>query len=79
MGNISRISCCIKKDVKVKEAEIKALKEEIVKTQKETNEWKTEFKVTIENITKAVLEQVTESLVNVVNMKIKYFIFWKRK
>ena len=69
MDDIKERLEALEKDVKVKEAEIKALKEEIVKTQKETNEWKSEFKVTIENITKAVLEQVTESLVNVVNKK----------
>ena len=59
----------LEKDMKVKETEIKALKEEIVKTKKESEEWKSEFKETIENITKAVLEQVTESLINVVNKK----------
>ena len=57
------------KDVKGKEAKIEVLEEKIVKMQKETEEWKSDFKVTIENITKAVLEKVTESLVNVVSKK----------
>ena len=55
----------LEKDVKGKEAKIKVLEEKIVKMQKETEEWKSDFKVTIENISKAVLEKVTESLVNV--------------
>ena len=56
-------------DMKLKEAEIKALKEEILKTQKETEILKLEFKVSIEKITKAVVEKVTESLIKVFNDK----------
>ena len=69
MDNIKTRIEALEKDVEGKEAEIKALPEEFVKTKKETEVLKSEFKVTIKNITKAISEKVTESLVNVVNKK----------
>ena len=46
--------------MKVKEAEIKTLKEEILRTRKKAKIFKSKFKVALENITKAVLEKVTK-------------------
>ena len=59
----------LENNMKVKEAEIKGLKEELLRTQNEAKIFRSELKIALENITKAVLEKVTDSLVKVVNEK----------